>query len=81
MSDFKRAPLSNLAARLARASVAQFAEHVRANPGVMAAYDEHAAPIVEEAINRVLPGEPLSLVEIADRIGILPKRRGRRALR
>jgi hypothetical protein len=83
MRDFKREPISVLGARLTRAGVSQFADAMRANPGALAAYDQLAAPIVEEALNRVLPNEPLSLVDIADRIGIMPRKRnkGRRAIR
>lgn len=80
MSDYKRAPISGLAGQLVRAALAH---GVQQNPGVMAVYDEHARPLVDEALSRVLPNEPLSLVDIADRIGIMPakRNRGRRALR
>lgn len=78
MSDYKRAPISGLAGKLLRAGLAH---GVKQNPAVIAAYDEYAAPLVNEALGRVLPNEPLSLVDIADRIGILPPKRGRRALR
>lgn len=80
MSDFKRAPISGLAGQLLRAGVAQF---FRDNPGAVAIYDEHARPVVEEALERVLPDEPLGLVDIADRIGIMPPKKngGRRGVR
>lgn len=76
--DYKRAPLSGLAGKLFRAALAH---GVKQNPAAVAAYDEYAAPLVNEAFERVLPNEPLSLVDIADRIGLLPPKRGRRALR
>jgi hypothetical protein len=72
VKDFKRGPISELGAGLARAAVARF-------PVDLAVYDTHVAPLVNEALGRLLPNEPLSLVEMADRIGILPaKPRGRR---
>lgn len=76
MSDFKRAPISGLAAALVRATVSRL-------PVDMHAYDNLAASVVEETMARILPNEPLSLVDIADRVGILPPKRkgGRRGLR
>lgn len=41
-------------------------------------YDQLVAPVVEECITRSIPSEPITIVDICDRIGLLPAKRGRK---